>query len=44
MTEMGIVGAVTEYRGASLDRVQQGAGPMAGTMDHPAHTGTGGRT
>jgi hypothetical protein len=40
MTEIGIVGGVTEYRASSLYRVQLGER----TTSRPAHTGTGGRT
>ena len=43
MTATGIVGAVTEYRAASLDGVRRGAGATETATDHPAHTGTGGR-
>jgi hypothetical protein len=44
MSEMGIVGAVTEYRASSLGGVQRGAGTMSGVMGGLATTGTGGRT
>jgi hypothetical protein len=40
MSGNSFVGAVTEYAGASLGRVQRGSRPTSG----PAHTGTGGRT
>jgi hypothetical protein len=44
MTEIGIVGGVTEYRASSLDRVQRGAWTTTATTSRPAYTGTGGRT
>jgi hypothetical protein len=44
MTEIGIVGGVTEYRASSLVRVQLGAVATTGITSRPAHTGTGGRT
>ena len=40
MRKKTFVGAVTEYRAPSLDRVQRGA-PIMGLL---AYTGTGGRT
>jgi hypothetical protein len=44
MTEMQIVGAVTEYPAGSLSGVQRGPEDVATAMDGPVHTGTGGRT